>query len=188
MLWKKQPVGSKIADLQTNKASKDAATQSAAGLMSAADKTKLDGIDTGATAVSVIDSLDSDSATSALSAAQGKTLNSNINSVKSLWVNPNTNSSFAAQQVSLNEAVTNYQFVYIEFRSKTTSSAYTSIFVPSITLSAMLVGYSFYGGSVTSRTVKAVNNGTVMEFADASNTHVDNTLVIPSRIIGYIKI
>ena len=78
MLWKKQPVGSKIADLQTNKASKDAATQSAAGLMSAADKTKLDGIATGATAVSVVNNLNSDSTTSALSAAQGKALNSNL--------------------------------------------------------------------------------------------------------------
>ena len=78
MLWKKQPVGSKIADLQTNKASKDAATQSAAGLMYAADKTKLDGIATGATAVSVVNNLNSDSTTSALSAAQGKALNSNL--------------------------------------------------------------------------------------------------------------
>lgn len=42
MIWKKQPVGSKLSDLQNNKASKDTATQSAAGLMSAADKTKLD--------------------------------------------------------------------------------------------------------------------------------------------------
>lgn len=77
MIWKKQPVGSKLADLQNNKASKDAATQSAAGLMSASDKTKLDGVATGATAVSVVDNLNSDSSTSALSAAQGKELNGN---------------------------------------------------------------------------------------------------------------
>lgn len=50
------------------------ATASAAGLMSAADKTKLDGVATGATAVTVVDNLTSTSTTSALSAAQGKAL------------------------------------------------------------------------------------------------------------------
>ena len=84
MIWKKQPVGSKLSDLQNNKASKDTATQSAAGLMSAADKTKLDGVATGATAVSVVDNLNSDSTTSALSAAQGKALNGNSLILKNL--------------------------------------------------------------------------------------------------------
>lgn len=51
------------------------ATQSVSGLMSAADKTKLDGVATGATAVTVIDNLTSTSTTDALSANQGKALN-----------------------------------------------------------------------------------------------------------------
>jgi len=51
------------------------ASGSAAGLMSAADKTKLDGIANGATSNSVYDGLDSTSSTAALSAAQGKVLN-----------------------------------------------------------------------------------------------------------------
>lgn len=51
------------------------ATQSTAGLMSAADKTKLDGIESGANKTTVVDALDSTSETSALSAKQGKKLN-----------------------------------------------------------------------------------------------------------------
>ena len=55
-----------------------AATQSADGLMSSEDKTKLDGVATGATAVTVIDNLTSTSTTSALSANQGKALNDKV--------------------------------------------------------------------------------------------------------------
>lgn len=55
-----------------------AATQSAAGLMSSTDKTKLDGVATGATAVNVYDGLDSTSTTNALSARQGKALNDRL--------------------------------------------------------------------------------------------------------------
>ena len=51
------------------------ATQTTNGLMSAADKKKLDGIATGATAVSIVNNLTSTSTTAALSAAQGKALN-----------------------------------------------------------------------------------------------------------------
>ena len=51
-----------------------AATTSANGLMTATMVTKLNGIATGATAVSVTDNLTSDSATNALSAKQGKAL------------------------------------------------------------------------------------------------------------------
>ena len=94
MIWKKQPVGSKLSDLQNNKASKDTATQNTAGLMSASDKTKLDGIATGATAVSVVDNLNSDSTTSALSAAQGKALNSNRQD--KLTITDNTSSTAIA--------------------------------------------------------------------------------------------
>ena len=54
------------------------ATQAAAGLMSAADKTKLDGIATGATANVVSDSLSDTSTTNALSAAKGKALNDSV--------------------------------------------------------------------------------------------------------------
>ena len=53
----------------------DEATQSASGLMSATDKTKLDGIATGATANVVSNSLTDTSTTNALSAAKGKELN-----------------------------------------------------------------------------------------------------------------
>jgi len=51
------------------------ATTSAAGLMSAADKTKLNGIASGATANVVSNSLSDSSTTNALSAAKGKELN-----------------------------------------------------------------------------------------------------------------
>lgn len=54
------------------------ATTSAAGLMSAADKTKLNGIATGATSVEVVDSLSDTSTTKALSAGKGKELSDQI--------------------------------------------------------------------------------------------------------------
>ena len=54
------------------------ATQSSNGLMSAADKKKLDGIATGATAVSIVNNLTSTSTTAALSAAQGKELKTQV--------------------------------------------------------------------------------------------------------------
>ena len=57
------------------------ATTSADGLMSATDKTKLDGIAAGATAVTVENALTSTSTTNALSAAQGKALNDSISSL-----------------------------------------------------------------------------------------------------------
>ena len=60
-----------------------AATQSADGLMSSSDKTKLDGIATGATAVTVSNSLSDSSTTNALSAAKGKELSEQIGTINS---------------------------------------------------------------------------------------------------------
>ena len=54
------------------------ATSASDGLMSSADKGKLDGIAAGATAVTVNNTLTSDSTTQALSAAQGKVLSESI--------------------------------------------------------------------------------------------------------------
>lgn len=56
----------------------DNATKSTAGLMSGADKSKLDGIEAGATKTVVEDNLTSTSATSALSANQGRALKEQI--------------------------------------------------------------------------------------------------------------
>lgn len=55
------------------------ATTSVAGLMSTTDKSKLDGIQSGATANTIIDNLTSESTTAGLSANQGKVLNELIN-------------------------------------------------------------------------------------------------------------
>jgi len=55
--------------------------------MSATDKTKLDGIATGATANVVSDSLSDTSTTNALSAAKGKALNDSISTLNSKMVN-----------------------------------------------------------------------------------------------------
>ena len=60
------------------------ATTSAAGYMSSTDKTKLDGIATGATNTVVVNGLTSDSTTAALSAVQGKVLNTNLEAVSTL--------------------------------------------------------------------------------------------------------
>ena len=58
------------------------ASQSADGLMSSTDKTKLDGVATGATAVTIVDNLTTDDATKALSAKQGKALNDQITNLE----------------------------------------------------------------------------------------------------------
>lgn len=62
-------------------ATKVEATQEAAGLLSAADKAKLDGIDTEADKTVIVNDLTTESVTSALSAAQGKILKDAIDSI-----------------------------------------------------------------------------------------------------------
>ena len=59
------------------------ATITADGLMSSGDKSKLEGVEAGANKTTVINTLNSDSATSALSAAQGKALDGKITNAKS---------------------------------------------------------------------------------------------------------
>lgn len=124
-----------------------------------------------------------------LSAGSGIEINGNVISshmeATTLWSNSSSASSFAAQTISLSENILNYDFAWIQFRSKTTSSAYTSIFVPTSALALINIGYSFFGGTLTSRGVSYSNSGNSLTFTDASNTAVDNTLVIPNRIIGY---
>ena len=58
------------------------ATITADGLMSSGDKSKLEGVEAGANKTTVINALNSDSATSALSAAQGKALDGNIQQLR----------------------------------------------------------------------------------------------------------
>lgn len=62
-------------------ATKTEATTTTAGLLSASDKTKLDGIATGADKTTIVNNLTSDSVTAALSAAQGKALKTAIDSL-----------------------------------------------------------------------------------------------------------
>ena len=68
----------------------DDATTSASGYMSASDKTKLNGVATGATKNTVENLLTSSSTTNALSAYQGNILNQAIESLKSTVVNGKT--------------------------------------------------------------------------------------------------
>ena len=67
-----------------------------AGLMSAGDKVKLNGIASGATRVEIIDSLDSTDISKALSANQGKALGDNVNTI-------NTNMTDLSERVGNNE-------------------------------------------------------------------------------------
>lgn len=69
--------GAVLSEVNTQDTTYSAATQSANGLMSSADKTKLDGIASGATKNTVTNNLTSTSTTNALSANMGKTLNDN---------------------------------------------------------------------------------------------------------------
>lgn len=76
-------INQQISTLNNNKASKDVATTSANGLMSSADKSKLDGIQANAKNVTVENVLTSDSTANALSAAQGKALKALIDALTS---------------------------------------------------------------------------------------------------------
>lgn len=66
--------GAVLSEVNTQDTTYSAATQSANGLMSSADKTKLDGIASGATKNTVTNNLTSTSTTNALSANQGRLL------------------------------------------------------------------------------------------------------------------
>ena len=99
----------------SGKASKDAATQSVAGLMSAADKKKLDEIDTGATAVT-IDSTLSDSSEnpvqnkvikSALDSKAASTHTHNVSSMSDPTAYANIGSAANATQSTINSAIDN---------------------------------------------------------------------------------
>lgn len=63
------------------------ATTSAAGLMSNTDKTKLDGVDTGANKTTIVNNLTATTAGSALDATQGKALSDSISSLNSSLAN-----------------------------------------------------------------------------------------------------
>lgn len=78
-----ESINQQISTLNNNKASKDIATTSANGLMSSADKSKLDGIQANANNVTVENVLTSDSTANALSAAQGKALKALIDALTS---------------------------------------------------------------------------------------------------------
>ena len=72
------------------------ATQSAHGLMSSADKTKLDGVATGATANVVSNSLSDTSTTNALSAAKGKELSEQIGTLMKRVIYTSNNLTISA--------------------------------------------------------------------------------------------
>lgn len=74
--------GDTVIELTDENTTYSEATTSASGLMSKADKSKLDGIDTGANKTVVDDNLTSTSTTNALSANQGKQLESEISAVR----------------------------------------------------------------------------------------------------------
>lgn len=96
------------------------ATTSANGLMSSSDKSKLDGIATGATKNTVENVLTSTSTTNALSAYQGKVLNDKYNGTV-LY----SNSSGTTGTVTLSQSSANFTYLEIFYRRETGEECYS---------------------------------------------------------------
>ncbi|WP_329380175.1 hypothetical protein [Anaerofustis butyriciformans] len=103
------------------------------GLMSFYDKVKLNGIQSGANYVEVVDNLESDMSDKALSSVQGKVLNENINVLESKVKNLEDikrvqlfKGSISKGIINLSDNVTNYRFLMIGFNKAESIIPYAS--------------------------------------------------------------
>lgn len=162
------------------------ATTSSNGLMSNTDKSKLDGITTGATKNMVENVLTSTSTINALSAAQGKALNDKINGT--ILYN---NSSGTNGTVTLSETSDNFAYLEIFYQEAANSNTYNSVKVYSPNGKRVSLTSRRLGDSKTNVFDENINiSGTSITIAAKSNYSV-NTSGISSYsfdFYGYMKI
>ena len=159
------------------------ATTSANGLMSSTDKTKLNGIASGATKNTIENVLTSTSTSNGLSANQGRVLNDKYNG-KVLY----NNTSGTTATITLADSVANYSYVEI-FYFDTQSNTYTSTRVYSPNgkgVRLILTGDTYVYNAIVNFNAKTLTWSRNMRvlIADGTRYTDTNTLKIV-RVMGY---
>lgn len=158
------------------------ATTSAAGLMSSGDKSKLDGISSGANKTTINNTLTSTSTTEALSANQGKVLNDKYNGTV-LY----NNSSGTTGTVTLSQTAANFTYLEIYFKNDTLYGS-TRIYSPNGKQASMEVNFSVSQYNVARTQYKTVNiNGTSITnnqygYLSASTTNTIGVSISENKI------
>ena len=148
------------------------ATTTAAGLMSATDKTKLDGIATGATANVVSNSLSDSSTTNALSAAKGKELSEQIAK------QPITVTASTGMTVSNNHSYKQGNVVCLNFQVSGTISSGT--YIATIPQDIAIENYVFAVDYNNDKFVPIFMYGTgnLKSFGSASSIKINATYIV----------
>lgn len=110
-----------------------------------------------------------------------------------LWTNANPTSSFAQQNITLSDSISNYDYVRIYFRASTTNSAEKSIIFPvsEISDNNNAFGAKFSGFNNTTERVWAKASDTsftiylAYQLQQAAQT-ASSTVVIPTKITGIV--
>lgn len=106
-----------------------------------------------------------------------------------LWTNPNPNSDFAPQTISIN--LTDYEWIIISIKNQKSSPQYvTTCAIPKITDDQVIGGPSGQTGSnyAYSRVINMNNNGITFKIARSNYAGASgNTTAIPLEIYGLKK-
>ncbi len=110
-----------------------------------------------------------------------------------LWTNASPTSSFAQQNITLSDSISNYDYVRIYFRASTTNSAEKSIIFPvsEISDNNNAFGAKFSGFNNTTERVWAKASDTsftiylAYQLQQAAQT-ASSTVVIPTKITGIV--
>ena len=175
----------------------DVVTTSTDGFMSASDKTKLNGIATGATKNTVENNLTSTSTTNALSAAQGKVLKTAIDAKSTVSVSPTKTSGVEIGRITVDgtEKILYQQDNNTTYSDATTSSSGLMSSTDKSKLDGIAEGANNYTHpNYTARTGKPTANqtpsfggtATVSQITSDATGHVtgatDRTIKIPNNL------
>ena len=189
------------------------ASASEAGLMSAGDKVKLNGIANGATRVEVVDTLDSTEMSKALSANQGKVLGDGIQTLGTDITSINTRldaiedmsqpvlfeGKVKSGSITLNQSMYSFKFLVIYIKGDTSVKGFGYGLFPVIQPNRQEQSQSIIMGDPTDANVHttymgkfAITNSTTLQFEDVitnvihtrASNHSGATTYYVSKIIG----
>lgn len=158
------------------------------GLMSSVDKIKLNGIENGANNTEIINNLTSTEIDKALSAAQGKNINDNINGLNSRVANLEEvkrvllfEGAVKTGVITLNESMNNYRYLIFNISSSTSGGPFGSGIYPVLEMSTQSV---LCYDSVPKATYNA-NAVTIYtgRFTKQSDTQLNTDIPIHNNII-----
>lgn len=158
------------------------------GLMSSVDKIKLNGIESGANNTEIINNLTSTEIDKALSAAQGKNINDNINGLNSRVANLEEvkrvllfEGAVKTGVITLNESMNNYRYLVFNISSSTSGGPFGSGIYPVLEMSTQSV---LCYDSVPKATYNA-NAVTIYtgRFTKQSDTQLNTDIPIHNNII-----